>query len=123
VDAICPVRKLDPHHTLPRDFAKSGHGDGPDAIFIHIGNSWAFHSGLLQLARRVPSIIVLHDLAIQEMLHDAMRFAGFPRETYEAEMLRWYGEPGLQRVVGNLSRVPPRVGPRRRCLVSHPRSV
>ena len=95
VDAICPVRKIDPHHALPRDFAKAGHGDGPDAIFIHIGNSWAFHSGLLQLARRVPSIIVLHDLAIQEMLHDAMRFAGFPRDTYEAEMLRWYGEPGL----------------------------
>ena len=104
VDAICPVRKIDPHHTLPRDFAKSGHGDGPDAIFIHIGNSWAFHSGLLQLARRVPSIIVLHDLAIQEMLHDAMRFAGFPRETYEAEMLRWYGEPGLQAAQDVLNR-------------------
>lgn len=95
VDAICPVRKLDPHRTLPRDFARSGHGDGPDAIFIHIGNSWAYHAGLLQLARRVPSVIVLHDLAIQEMLHDAMRFAGFPRDTYEAEMLRWYDEPGL----------------------------
>lgn len=104
VDAICPVRKIDPHHTLPRDFAKSGHGDGPDAIFIHIGNSWAFHSGLLQLARRVPSIIVLHDLAIQEMLHDAMRFAGFPRETYEAEMLRWYGEPGLHAAQDVLNR-------------------
>ena len=104
VDAICPVRKIDPHHTLPRDFARSGHGDGPDAIFIHIGNSWAFHSGLLQLARRVPSIIVLHDLAIQEMLHDAMRFAGFPRETYEAEMLRWYGEPGLQAAQDVLNR-------------------
>ena len=104
VDAICPVRKLDPHHTLPRDFARSGHGDGPDAIFIHIGNSWAFHSGLLQLARRVPSIIVLHDLAIQEMLHDAMRFAGFPRDIYEAEMLRWYGEPGLQAAQDVLAR-------------------
>jgi glycosyltransferase involved in cell wall biosynthesis len=104
VDAICPVRKIDPHHTLPRDFAKAGHGDGPDAIFIHIGNSWAFHSGLLQLARRVPSIIVLHDLAIQEMLHDAMRFAGFPRDTYEAEMLRWYGEDGLKAAQDVLAR-------------------
>ena len=95
IETHATVRKLDPHHILPRDFARSGHGDGPDAIFIHIGNSWAFHAGLLQLARRVPSIIVLHDLAIQEMLFDAMRFAGFPRDTYEAEMLRWYGEDGL----------------------------
>lgn len=95
VEEFCPVRKIDPHHTLPRDFAKSGHGTGPDAIFIHIGNSWAYHAGFLQLARRVPSIIVLHDLAIQEMLNDAMRFAGFPRDVYEAEMLRWYGPEGL----------------------------
>lgn len=95
IEEHCTVRRFDPHHTLPRDFAKAGRGDGHDAIFIHIGNSWAYHAGLLQLARRVPSIIVLHDLAIQEMLFDAMRFAGFPRETYEAEMLRWYGPEGL----------------------------
>ena len=103
-EEFCPVRKIDPHHTLPRDFAKSGHGDGPDVIFIHIGNSWAYHAGFLQLARRIPSIIVLHDLAIQEMLFDAMRFAGFPRETYEAEMLRWYGEDGLAAAQDVLSR-------------------
>jgi glycosyltransferase involved in cell wall biosynthesis len=89
------VRKLDPHHALPRDFARAGHGDGPDAIFVHIGNSWAFHAGLLRFVRRVPAIIVLHDLAIQEMLHDAMRYAGFPRDLYEAEMARWYGPEGL----------------------------
>lgn len=94
VEEICPVRKLDPHHTMPRNFAKAGRGDGADAIFVNIGNAWAFHAGLLMLARRIPSVIVLHDLAIQEMLHDAMRFAGFPRDVYEAEMARWYGPEG-----------------------------
>jgi glycosyltransferase involved in cell wall biosynthesis len=95
IEQICPVRKIDAAHMMPRDFAKAGYGDGPDAIFIHIGNSWVFHAGLLQLARRIPSIIVLHDTAIQEMCFDAMRFAGFPRDVYEAEMARWYGAEGL----------------------------
>ena len=100
----CPVRKFDPKHSLPRNFARAGNGKGPDVLFIHIGNSWAYHAGLLQLARRIPSIIVLHDLGVQEMLYDSMRFAGFPRETYEAEMLRWYGEDGLAAAQDVLSR-------------------
>jgi hypothetical protein len=72
LETHCPVRSLDPDRVLPREFARAGRGDGPDAVFVHIGNSWVFHSGFLRLVRRIPSIIVLHDLAIQELCFDAM---------------------------------------------------
>jgi glycosyltransferase involved in cell wall biosynthesis len=95
LEAHCPVRYLDPDRVLPRDFARAGRGNGPDAVFVQIGNSWVFHSGLLRLARRIPSIVVLHDLAIQELCFDAMHNRRLPRATYEAEMSRWHGAAGL----------------------------
>ncbi|MFP7675706.1 glycosyltransferase [Marivita sp. S0852] len=98
LEQICPVRSLDPDRVLPKDFARAGRGTGADAIFVHIGNSWVFHSGLLRLVRRIPSIIVLHDLAIQELCFDAMHNRRFPRDVYEADITRWHGEAGLNAV-------------------------
>ncbi|MGJ8605973.1 MAG: glycosyltransferase family protein [Marivita sp.] len=95
LEAICPVRHLDPDRVLPGDFAKAGQGGGADAVFVHIGNSWVFHSGFLRLVRRIPSIIVLHDLAIQELCFDAMYNRRFPRDLYEADITRWHGQSGL----------------------------
>ena len=95
LEAHCPVRYLDPDRVLPHDFARAGRGSGPDAVFVHIGNSWVFHSGLLRLVRRIPSIVVLHDLAIQELCFDAMHNRRLSRATYEAEMSRWHGSEGL----------------------------
>ena len=95
LEAHCPVRYLDPDRVLPHDFARAGRGSGPDAVFVHIGNSWVFHSGLLRLVRRIPSIVVLHDLAIQELCFDAMHNRRLSRATYEAEMSRWHGPAGL----------------------------
>ena len=91
LEAHCPVRQLDPDAMLPRDFAGPG---GQDAVFIHIGNSWVYHSGFLRLARRIPSIIVLHDLAIQELLNEAMLNGLFDPEDYRERMARWYGAAG-----------------------------
>lgn len=95
LEHICPVRFLDPDHVLPEDFASAARSDGPDAIFVHIGNSWVFHSGFLRLVRRIPSIIVLHDLAIQELCFDAIHNGLFPRATFEGDMARWHGRAGL----------------------------
>lgn len=92
----CPVRHLDPDRVLPSEFARAGRGDGPDAVFVHIGNSWVFHSGFLRLVRRIPSIIVLHDLAIQELCFDAMYNRRFPRDIYEADIARWHGDAGRE---------------------------
>ena len=92
-----PVRRLDPDRVRPRDFAGNGRDDArPEAIFVHIGNSWVFHAGLLRLVRRVPAIVVLHDLAIQELCLDALRNGLLPASTYAAEMARWYGQAGAE---------------------------
>lgn len=96
---FAPVRRLDPDRVTPRDFAMAGQagtpGPGPEAVFVNIGNAWPFHAGFLRMVQRIPAIIVLHDMAIQEMCFDAMERDLFPRETYEASMLRWHGEPGI----------------------------
>lgn len=97
LEKIAPVRHLDPDRVTPRDFARAGTGRGTDAIFVHIGNSWVFHAGLLRLVRRIPSVVVLHDLAIQEMCQDALHNRLFDRDTYLDEMARWHGAEGRAR--------------------------
>lgn len=90
----CLVHRLDPEGVLPRDLVGEERGPRGDVVFINIGNSWVYHSGLMTLARRIPSIIVLHDLAVQEMLYDCVRFAGADPEVYASGMGRWYGAEG-----------------------------
>lgn len=101
--SIAPVRRLDPDRVTPRDFALAGRKDGkpglaPEVVMVNIGNAWPFHAGFLRMIQRIPSIVVLHDMAIQEMCFDAMERDLFPRDVYEAEMFRWHGQPGLDSV-------------------------
>jgi len=96
LEDICPVHRLDPDRHSPMDLARSGSGIGSnDRVFVHIGNSWVFHSGFLRLARRIPSVIVLHDLAIQELCFDAIHNGLWSEKAYREDMHRWYGEAGL----------------------------
>lgn len=95
LEKFCTVRQLDPDTVTPNDFNQVNESGNPDAIFIQIGNSWVFHSGLLRLARRIPSIIVLHDLAIQELCFDAIYNRRFSAEAYMQDIIRWQGEAGL----------------------------
>ncbi len=97
---FCPVRRLNPDRIMPRDFARAGRrdgtlGPGPEAVFVNIGNAWPFHAGFLRLIQRIPSVVVLHDMAIQELCFDAIERGLFPRGVYEAEMAHWYGTAGL----------------------------
>lgn len=96
---FAPVRRLDPDRVTPRDFARAnraGHpGTGPEAVFVNIGNAWPFHAGFLRMIQRLPSVVVLHDMALQEMCFDAMDRDLFPRDTYEASMEHWHGKPGI----------------------------
>lgn len=95
LENFCPVRHLDVHRVLPGEMRSLGPGgDPPGTIFINVGNAWCFHAGLLTLARRLPSVIVLHDLALQEMFCDAVRHDLLACDTYLASMHRWYGEDG-----------------------------
>lgn len=100
---FCPVRKLDPDRVTPRDFARAGRrdglmGQGPEAVFVNIGNAWPFHSGFLRMIQRIPSVVILHDMAIQELCFEAMENGLLTREAYTANILQWHGKAGLEKV-------------------------
>jgi len=95
LEKFCQVRSMVPGEVLPKQMRSlRGPGDRPGTVFINIGNSWVFHAGLLHLAHRMPSVVVLHDLAIQEMCLDAVHNSLLARQTYLDAMRRWYGEAG-----------------------------
>ena len=100
---IAPVRRLDPDRVTPRDFATAARrdgrpGPGPEVVMVNIGNAWPFHAGFLRMLQRLPAIVVLHDMAIQEMCHDALARDLLSRSFYEEEMARWHGQPGRDAV-------------------------
>lgn len=39
-----------------------------DACIYHIGNNWQFHGPILRLSRRLPGIVVLHDLQLHDLV-------------------------------------------------------
>lgn len=97
---FAPVRQLDPDRILPRDFALAGRRDGipsvaPEAVFVNMGNAAVFHAGFLRMIQRIPSVVVLHDMALQEMYFDAIARGMLDRDMYEAGMTRWHGQAGL----------------------------
>lgn len=92
LERFCPVRHLEPAHVVPRMMQTPGAGpDRPGTLFIHIGNAWVFHADLLALTRRMPSVVILHDLNIQEMLFDAMWNDRLDSGLYRQVMRAWYG--------------------------------
>lgn len=96
LERYCSVRHFDPDIITPADFTAARRGTGLEMIFIHIGNSWVYHAGLMRLAQRIPAIIVLHDLAIQELMTEAVEYDEWDADTYLAGMKKWYGDEGLQ---------------------------
>ena len=53
ISARCPPARPRPHPAT-RFRQVRATVQGPDAIFVHIGNSWAYHAGFLRLVRRIP---------------------------------------------------------------------
>lgn len=96
LERFCTVRHFDPDTVLPRDFTTSRRGSGPEAIFVHIGNSWIYHAGLMRLVQRIPSIVVLHDLAIQELMIEAVENLEWAAGAYLSGMAKWYGAEGFK---------------------------
>lgn len=97
---IARVRHLDPDRVCPRDFALSGRGSlgprsGAEAVFVNIGNAWPFHAGFLRMIQRLPTIVVLHDMAIQEMCFDAIWQGLLPQEIYFESVKKWHGQAGV----------------------------
>lgn len=103
LEKICRVRRFDPDNILASDWKEAGISNVPSVVFINIGNSWVHHGGMLRLVHRVPSIVVLHDLVLQELFIDSVRNRQFPWSTYEREMVRWYGVEGQMAAVDLLA--------------------
>jgi len=96
LERFCTVKHFDPDTVLPRDFTAARRGTGPEMLFVHIGNSWVYHAGLMRLAQRMPSIVVLHDLAIQELMLEAVEYDEWEARAYLAGMQKWYGVEGVK---------------------------
>lgn len=96
LERYCTVKHFDPDSVLPRDFTDACSGSGPEVLFLHIGNSWLYHAGFLRLAQRLPTIVVLHDLAIQELMVEAVGYNEWDVPSYLAGMEKWYGAQGGQ---------------------------
>jgi len=96
LERFCTVKHFDPDTISPRDFTATRRGAGPEMLFIHIGNSWVYHAGLMRLAQRMPSIVVLHDLAIQELMIESVEHDEWDASAYLAGMEKWYGAEGGQ---------------------------
>ena len=93
LEQYCSVRRFEPESLLPRLLHAQRSG-APGSIFAHIGNSWVFHSAILQLVLRMPAVIVLHDLALQEMYLGSIEAGRLDPETYRKGMREAYGEEG-----------------------------
>ena len=102
------VRRFDPHRTVPMDLrGLAPIGSGAETVFLNMGNSWEFHSDILTLARRVPGVVVLHDVALQEALRDMVLNGLLARDVYLGAAQRWYGAAGTRLGRRLLSGVPP----------------
>lgn len=88
------VRRYDAGAHFPMPLEGLSPVDGPEMVVFQIGNSWLFHAGPLNLARRVPGVVVLHDLAIQDLLAGMIANGHFEARVYAEEMARWYGSAG-----------------------------
>ncbi|MBL8581785.1 MAG: hypothetical protein JNL61_06085 [Rhizobiaceae bacterium] len=96
LESFAPVRRFQPEAAVPMDMRSLPRNEGGEAIFFHVGNSWVFHSGIVTMARRMPGTIVLHDLAIQELLRDMVFNELLGAADYHAEMIRWHGAAGAE---------------------------
>jgi len=101
LEEFATVRLFDPKADVPMDLTPNAMADPEDgstidAVFHHIGNSWVFHGGILELASKVPGTIVLHDLAIQEFLRDLIHNDLFDKRRYHEAMARHHGQSGKE---------------------------
>jgi len=90
------VRAFDPNLFSPQQVADARRAlDIPphitDSIFINIGNNFLFHAGLLTVAQRVPSVVILHDLILQEMLLDSVHQGKLDSSGYLIAIEEFYG--------------------------------
>jgi glycosyltransferase involved in cell wall biosynthesis len=108
LEAHAIVRRYDPDTFSPACIARARRALGiaphlTDAVFTNIGNNWQFHAGLLRVTQRVPSVVVLHDLVLQEMLLDSVRNGALDGPAYLDAVDQTYGSVARSRAQEALS--------------------
>ncbi|RXV58631.1 hypothetical protein C6W92_16535 [Roseovarius sp. A46] len=93
LEASCAVRRLNPATITPAEMRSENIAPGQaEVAFVQIGNSGDFHSSFLQLARRMPTVVVLHDLALQEMYFQTIAKRLMSLDDYLESIAHWYGD-------------------------------
>jgi glycosyltransferase involved in cell wall biosynthesis len=88
LEKFAPVRRYSPDDPPWRDLHRA------EACVYHLGNNAACHANIFRMSRRLPGVIELHDLCLQEF------FAGLYRDRlndpsgYIDLMDKWYGAEG-----------------------------
>jgi glycosyltransferase involved in cell wall biosynthesis len=65
-----------------------------DLNLYSVGNDPAFHASVMQVALRVPGVVILHDVCVHELMHGTMRRGPASVDRY-LETLRACGEEAL----------------------------
>lgn len=96
----CPVHSLNPQKVNAGEMRDaSGKLATGDVIFVNMGNSSIFHGGFLQMTSRIPTVVILHDLALQEMYLQAIHKGLMSLDKYLDDMEQWYGQAGRQQAL------------------------
>jgi glycosyltransferase involved in cell wall biosynthesis len=76
-----------------------------DGVVYHVGNHPGYHAGILEMARRHPGIVVLHDYVLHHFLaHEwLVRPGRCDRDGYVATMRRLYGDGAAERAAEGLA--------------------
>jgi len=65
-----------------------------DVSIYNIGNNVDFHSGIWELSRQMPGIVILHDTCLQHLFAAHYLEKRKDREGYIRQMMRHYGDAG-----------------------------
>jgi glycosyltransferase involved in cell wall biosynthesis len=93
INTYATVRRFDAFAKHPMDlFGIESARNEINAAFFNIGNSYTFHRDIFCLSQRVPGIVVIHDLVLQEFFRDMLHNKVLDPTAYVRAMHRHYGD-------------------------------
>jgi hypothetical protein len=90
MEKTIPVRYYEPGQVAWDDLNRS------DLSIFNIGNDPLCHGAILQVARRHPGIVILHDLSLQHLFLGIYRERLKDRNGYLEKMAFYYGQQGRE---------------------------
>lgn len=74
-----------------------------DVVVYNLGNNLAFHHSIMLAARKVPGVVILHDLVMHHVYLDEVRTRTGAVDEFVRLVRRWYGDEAGQEVADALS--------------------